>query len=88
VREVHRQRIAVSRFKAARARALAADPSPLKRARLTFEGDGMTGAALAGMSGVSRQTIVKAERDPSSVSRGTLRRLAATLRLDPREVQP
>lgn len=87
MREVHRRRIALTRFNGERARALAADPSPLKRARLTANGGaGMTATALAGLSGVSRQTIVKAERDPGSVSRGTLRRLAATLRVDPWEV--
>jgi DNA-binding XRE family transcriptional regulator len=89
MREVHRRRIAVARFQRERARALAADPSPLKRARLMADdGAGMTAAALAGMSGVSRQTITKAERCPGSVSRGTLRRLAATLRVDPRAVGP
>ncbi len=87
MRAEHRRRIAVARFQQARARALASDPSPLKRARLTADGGaGMTAAALAGLSGVSRQTITKAEREPGSVSRGTLRRLAATLRVDPWEV--
>lgn len=85
--EPHRRRNSVARFEADRDRALA-DPAttPLKRARLTFEGDGISTRALSILSGVSRESIRKAERDPGSVSTSTLRRLAATLRVSLREV--
>lgn len=87
--DVARRRNAVSRFEGERDRALA-DPStsPLKRARLTFEGAGISAQALAILSGISRQTINKAERDPSSVSKSTLRRLAATLHVAPGDIAP
>lgn len=87
--EVHRRRNAVTRFRQERDRALA-DPATtaLKRARLTFNGGGMTTAALAALSGVSRETIRKAEADPRSVSRGVLRRLCTTLKVTVREVAP
>lgn len=85
--EAHRRRNAVARFEQDRDRALA-DPatSALKRARLTFEGAGISAQALSIMSGISRQTITRAERDPDSVSTSTLRRLAATLHVAPADV--
>lgn len=85
--DAHRRANAVARFEQDRDRALA-DPATtaLKRARLTFEGAGISAAALAVLSGVSRQTIVRAERDPASVSAATLRRLAAALHVAPSRV--
>lgn len=74
-----RRRTAVARFEHERTRALASKPSVLKLARLNYRGAGITTAALAILSGVSRETIRKAESDPSSVSAATLRRLAGSL---------
>lgn len=74
-----RLKIAVARARQERDRALAADASPLRAARLNFNGAGMTTLALARLANVSRDTIRRAEADPSSVSLATLRRLAAAL---------
>jgi transcriptional regulator with XRE-family HTH domain len=77
--EVHRRRNSVARFEQERAAALN-DPrcTPLKRARLTFEDAGIGTQALAIMSGLSRETIRRAERG-DRVSPATRRRLAAAL---------
>lgn len=77
--EPHRRRNAVARFQGERDRALAAGCSNLKAARLHYGGGGISAQALAILSGISRETLRKAEADPASVSRATLRRLATTL---------
>jgi ribosome-binding protein aMBF1 (putative translation factor) len=79
--EPHRRRNSVARFERERTAALA-DPncSPLKRARLTFEGAGISTQALAILAGTSRETIRKAERG-DRVSQATLRRLATALKV-------
>lgn len=86
--EPQRRRTAVATFTAERDRALA-DPvtSALKRARLTYDGAGISTQALSILSGISRETLRKAEQDPSSVSVSSLRRLAATLRVSVRDVR-
>jgi DNA-binding XRE family transcriptional regulator len=68
------------RYAAARDAALS-DPatSAVKPARLTYGGQGMTQPALCLMAGVSKDTLWRAERDPSSVSAAVLRRLARAL---------
>lgn len=81
-----RRRTAVARFEGERQRALAAGPSPLRVARLNYRGAGISTEALAILSGISRETIRKAERDPSSVSRASLRRLAAALKVSVRAI--
>lgn len=77
--EPHRRRIAVARFGQERTAALAANPTRLRAARLNHDGAGMSADALCALAFVSRRTLMKAERDPSSVSAATLRRLAAAL---------
>jgi hypothetical protein len=75
--EPHKRRIAVARFKAERARALADDPTPLRRARLNA---GMSADALCALAFVSRRTLNRAEREGAqSVSPATQRRLASAL---------
>ena len=77
--EPARRRTAVSRFAYERQAALAAQPSALKLARLNYRGAGISTQGLSILSGVSRETIRKAEQDPGSVPAATLRRLAAAL---------
>jgi hypothetical protein len=86
--DAQRRRIAVGRFTGERGRALADSPSALRRARLNFEGAGMSTAALVALSGISRETLRKAEADPSSVSAATLRRLASALGVPTATVLP
>jgi DNA-binding XRE family transcriptional regulator len=86
--ETHRRRNAVARFEQERAAALAdPDCTQLKRARLTFEGAGISAQALAIMAGVSRYTIRKAERG-DHVSPATLRRLATALNVRVADIAP
>lgn len=76
--DLHR-RIQVRRFEAGRDRALAAgNLSPVKRARLTHNGHGMTVAALALLAGVSAPTVLSAEAGRPTTGR-TKRRIAYVL---------
>lgn len=77
--EPQRRRTAVARFEHERARALTAECSALKLARLHYRDAGISAQGLAVLSGISRETIRKAEQDPGSVSAASLRRLAGTL---------
>jgi DNA-binding XRE family transcriptional regulator len=85
--EAHRRRNAVVRFEQEREAALR-DPrcTPLKRARLTYEGAGIGTQALAILTGLSRETIRRAERG-ERVSAPTLRRLAAALDVRVADIQ-
>lgn len=74
-----RRRTAVARFEGERERALAAAPSALRNARLSYRGAGISTQALAIISGVSRETIRKAESNPNNVSAASMRRLAWAL---------
>ena len=86
--DAHRRRIAVRRFEQDRARALAdPDCSAVRRARLTAAG-GMTVAALAALSGVSRDTIRRAEQNDPRVSDAVWRRLASALGVRVKDVRP
>jgi DNA-binding XRE family transcriptional regulator len=86
--EPQRRRAAVARFEYERGRALAGQPSALKAARLNYRGAGISTQALAILSGISRETIRQAERDPSSVSAASLRRLAGSLGVPVRRIAP
>src|SRR3954470_7355396 len=86
--QTHRRRYVVARFEQERAAALR-DPhcTRLKRARLTFEGAGIGTQALAILSGLSRETIRRAERG-DQVSPATLRRLASALNVSVADIKP
>jgi len=87
--EPQRRRNAVARYAAEREAALASpDLTPLRRARLTAGGAGMSMRALAILAGVSRDSVSRAERGDGRVSDATWRRLATALGRPIDELRP
>lgn len=85
ITDAHRRRISVARFEAEAEKALARDPSPLRRARLAAR---MTQRALSVLSGVSLDAVRRCEQGDPRVSARTLNRLANALGVSVSHIRP
>lgn len=84
----HRQRLAVAAFETHRARQLAQpNISPVRLARLNYNGHGATAAAMAMLAGLSRETWRDAEAG-RPVSPRTQRKIARALGRDVADLFP
>jgi ribosome-binding protein aMBF1 (putative translation factor) len=84
-----RERMSRIQFRRQRSRALASPTChPLRRARLTFQGDGLTIDQLASRSLVSASYVQRIEAGTAEPGPVTVKRLARALRTSPKAISP